>query len=208
MAIYRPIALQFNAAIAGTQAEIQKNIVAVAKREHAKVMSTVPIPAIFRRTVDGVANQVEERVKSNGWIRYEYPRLELVVRSAILALIDKSPFLSGQYIRGHRFFVDGIETPWESDWMSRWRPGQELAIANFVPYSRKIELGKMKMRVPGTDHVYEQAQQIVQRKYGNMATIRYTWRGIIPGANRGMVGGREGNQSDIRYPALIITERR
>ncbi len=46
----------------------------------------------------------------------------------------------------------------------------------------------MKMVVPGTDHVYAQAQQLVRRTYGSLASIRFTYR--------------EGQ------PALLIKERR
>ena len=204
MARYRPVSEQFRIAIQSTVAQTQKLLVETAKREHARVMQTPPMPAIFHQTVDGRRGAPLESAKQ--LVIIEYPRLNMVVHGAMLALIDKSPFLTGDYIRGHRLFIDGVETDWKSDWFKNYRSGQEIAIANYIVYARKIEVGAMTMKVPGTDHVYEQATQVVRRRYGNMAKIHFTFRGIIPGGNRGMIGGRAGNSPDIRYPALIISE--
>lgn len=218
MARIQAVAEQFRIAMQSSLEATQKELVRVAKTEHARIMTTAPLPASFTRRVDGALGAPEENVRFNGVIHYEYPRLDMVVHAAFLALIDKSPFLSGEYIRGHTLFIDGLAVlngiPGESGtWFRRWRPGQELVIANFVPYARVIELNRhpripnWAVRVPGTDHVYQQAQQIVQRRYGNVARIRFTWRGIIPGANQGVIGGRAGNASAVRYPALVISER-
>ena len=220
MPIYRPVSEQIRIAIQGTRQEIHAAFVSTARREHARVMDTPPKPQTFTRRVDGVLGASEEAVRHNGAIVYTYPRLDIVVQSAFLALIDKSPFLSGEYIRGHTLFVDGLAVlsgkagaaPHASAaWFKNWRPGQEIVIANFVPYARKIELGRMTMRVPGTDHVYEQAQQIVQRRHGNLASIRYTWHGVIgAGHNAGLTRDRAKNKhrgDDNRWPALVIKEK-
>lgn len=219
MPVYRQTEQVFRIAQQETLAATHRLIVDTAKREHARVMGTPPRPQSFTRTVDGVKGAREEAVKPNGYINYRYPRIDLVIQGAFLALIDKSPFLSGEYIRGHTLFMGGIAVlsgeagmvPNQSaSWFQSWRPGTELVIANFVPYSRKIELGKMNMRVPGTDEVYFRAQQIISRKYGNIANIRFTWRGVVPGHNQGLTRRRKKNKyggDDNRWPALVITEK-
>lgn len=196
------------------RAAVQQSIVARAKQLHADVMKKPPRPQSFKRFVDGIEGAPEESVKYNGFISYVYYRLDSVVQFAMEVLYDKSPVglrsdrpgHPGFYRDNHQLYLNGSAVRN----LSGWKPGDEVAIANAVPYSRVIELGgyqgnpSWKVRVPGTDKVYFQAEQIVKRRFGNVANIRFTYRGI---GGVGFVGGREGNASDMRYPALVITER-
>ncbi|WP_439618311.1 hypothetical protein [Shinella sp.] len=155
-------------------------------------MKTEPKPDRFTRTVDGVTGAREEAVKVNGRIVYRYPRLEEVVRAAMELLFELSPVLSGDYRLGHTILVGGAAV---SD-LAAWDGTGEVAITNPLPYSRKIEAGKMKMRVPGTDHVYEQAEFLLRQRFGNQARIKFTYRSTVP--------GKAGNKSANRFPALEI----
>jgi len=194
-----------------TVEETQRELVALAKRAHAAVMSAAPRPSRFVRTVDGVRGAREEQVRPDGTIVYVYPRLEEVVQAAMEVLFDLSPVLSGAYRMGHTLFVDGVAARDLSGWSGEGR----IMIANFVPYARKIELGKMVMRVPGSDHVYEQAEYVLKQRYGNQAMITFTYEGIANGAvAQGHTAGRKRrspgllkNQSNLRYPALMIRSR-
>lgn len=190
----------FVVAAKGTREEIQKQLVATAKREHAKIMQDEPRPSRFVRTVDGVRGAREEQVKPDGTIIYVYARLDEVVQAALELLFELSPVLSGDYRMNHRLFVDGVETRNLAGW-----DGQgEILISNSMPYSRKIELGKMTMRVPGTDHVYEQAEFDLKQRFGNQARIRFTYRGQAGGA---ILTGKDHSKAEYRYPALEIAER-
>lgn len=200
MARLQAVSAQFRVARLSTAEATHRAIVGLAKREHAKVLGSDPKPGGFTRYVDGRKGAREEAVKPNGVILYEYQRLDLVVQLAMETLFDKSPVLSGEYRNAHTLFVNGV--PARN--LAQWKAGDEVAISNFVPYSRKIEAGKMTMRVPGTDHVYAQAAQIVSARYGNVARVRFTYRGI---SGAGIVGGRRGNRSAVRFPALIIEAR-
>lgn len=200
MARLQSVSAQFRVARLATAEATQRAIVALAKREHGKVLAADPKPGGFRRYVDGRRGAPEEAVKPLGVILYEYQRLDLVVQFAMETLFDKSPVLSGAYRTGHTIFLNGAPVP---D-LAQWKSGDEVAISNYLPYARKIEAGKMTMRVPGTDHVYAQAAQIVNARYGNVAKVRFTYRGITGG---GIVGGAAGNKSGARFPALVITER-
>jgi hypothetical protein len=186
----------FRVTAKGTIEEVRKTLIATAKREHARIMQTEPRPKRFVRSVDGVTGAREEQVKSGGVIRYRYQRLEEVVRAAMEMLFELSPVLSGEYRMAHTLFVDGAAA---SD-LSAWDGTGTIVITNMMPYARKIEVGKMVMRVPGTDHVYEQAEMLLRRQHGNTANIKFNYRGFV--------SGRAGNKSGNRYPALEISERR
>jgi hypothetical protein len=155
----------------------RKLLIRTAKAKNAEVMGRDPRPATFTRYVDGKQGAAEEAVEATGTIVYRYPRLELVAQFAMETLFDLSPVLSGDYRNAHTLFLDGMPV---SD-LKSWRPGDEISISNPLPYARKIEIGKMKMRVPGTDHVYEQARRKVMARYGNMARIDFTYRALIGG---------------------------
>ncbi len=199
---------QFTIAAQKTIAETQKLLVKVAKREHAKVMATAPRPISFSRFVDGRKGATEETVKANGTILYTYPRLDLVAQFAMETLVRLSPVLSGQYRNSHTLFLNGAAV----SNLKNFKSGDEVTISNFVPYSRKIEIGKMNMRVPG--NVYERAKRIVQARYGNMAAIDFTYRGLIGRAsgsgtlvNPRTAKGRAHNRASLRHPVMTISER-
>ncbi|MBX3536439.1 MAG: hypothetical protein KF735_02275 [Chelatococcus sp.] len=197
MARLQPVGLRFDAAIKEGLAATHREFVALAKREHAKVMRAEPRPASFTRFVDGAKGAPEDKVKPAGVIEYVYPRLEMVVQFAMETLFDRSPVDSGLYRKSHTLFLDGMAVAN----LKAWEPGAEVSIASFVPYARKIELGSMKMRVPG--HVYEVTERIVKRRFGNLASIKFTYRGIVGGA---VAQGKDHGRSGLRYPALIIRE--
>jgi len=191
----------FRIAARGTAEEVRKALIATAKREHARIMTTEPRPTRFTRKVDGRPGVAEDQVKAGGMIRYRYNRLDQIVQFALETLFDLSPVLSGEYRNAHSLFVNGVAAAN----LKEWDGTGEVVITNPLPYSRKIEVGSMTMRVPGSDHVYEQAAQIVRRRFGNRASITFTFRGIVAGAT-GM--SRAHNKSVNRYPALVIAERR
>ena len=187
----------FRAAAQATIAETQQHLVALAKKQHAHVMQTEPRPERFSRRVDGVLGAPEEAVKADGMIVYTYPRLDEVVRFAMDTLFDLSPVLSGEYRMAHTLFVGGVQAASLQDWDGQ----SDIIITNTLPYSRKIEMSTMTMRVPGTDRVYEEAASVVARRFGNMAKVTFDWQGVIAGAT---ASGLKGNKSGNRYPAIRI----
>lgn len=191
----------FVQAALATREETQAALVGLAKREHRKVMQGDPRPSRFVRTVDGVRGAREEQVRPDGTIIYVYPRLDEVVQAAMDLLFELSPVLSGAYRMGHTLFVDGVE----ARNLEGWSGQGQILISNVLPYSRKIELGKMTMRVPGSDHVYEQAEFALRQRFGNQARIVFTYRGLMGGSVLTTRAG--GNKSEYRYPALEISER-
>jgi hypothetical protein len=106
-------------------------------------------------------------------IRYLY--MAEIVDDALQVLRDASPVGSagdrhpGLYRDSHMVFIDGHNVPDASN----WQPGQQVNISNPEPYSRKIEVGSMKMSVPG--HVYENAAVVLASKYGNSVDIKFVY---------------------------------
>jgi hypothetical protein len=98
-----------------------------------------------------------------------------VVSAALQELRNNSPVGSsddphpGLYRDSHAIFVAGHVV---KD-LSGWKPGQQINIANPVPYARKIEVGPMKLSVP--NHVYETAAQVLAGRFGNIAIIKFTF---------------------------------
>lgn len=218
MARLRPVSEQFKIAREGTLEQIQKTIVRVAKTENARIMATDPRPSSFTRTVDGKVGALEEAVKPDGVIIYVYQRLDEVVAFALETLQKLSPVHSGRYRAGHIILVNGHSV----EEMPSLKPSDDVAISNVVPYARKIEMGMMTMLVSGTDHVYQQAEQIVNARFGNLVKTRFTYRNLSGGdthlerwaQTRGALAHakRHGRVSDAaqwlrRQPALTFSVR-
>jgi len=229
MARLQSVGELFKVAMQQTLAETHQLLVDTAKREHARVMDTDPRPTSFRRIVDGQIGATEEVVKPAGIIVYQYPRLDQVVQFAMETLFDRSPVDSGDYRNAHMIFIEN--SPARN--LAELRSGDEITITNPMPYARKIEAGSMTMRVPGTDHVYQQARQIVAARWGNVAKIKFTYRALIGGhvvmqekahsfGQAWWLGGASArpatgdfekqlaptlhNRANLRFPALVISE--
>ncbi|TPL40693.1 hypothetical protein [Mesorhizobium sp. B2-4-6] len=176
MARLRPGSVTFEIVMQQTLAATQRVVVETAKREHAVVMHTDPRPSSYQRWVDGQQGVPEEAVKPTGVIVYRYPRLEEVIAFALQTLADLSPELTGAYKAAHTLFLNGAPAA-----LSAYQPGDDVAITNPEPYSRKIEVGSMKMKAPGTSMVYQHARRVVMARFGNIANIKFTYRGLVGG---------------------------
>ncbi len=223
MARFQSVSETFRVASQKTLEQAHRILVATAKREHSRIMTSDPQPTTFTRMVDGKFGAVEESVKPTGIIVYRYPRMEEAVQFAMETLFDGSPVKSGEYRKSHILFVNGAP----ATNLKGWKPGTEITITNFLPYSRKIEVGKMRMRVSGTDMVYQRARKKIMARFGNVAKIDFTYRAYIGGhmisqskaaAYRGHKRSATGtiektlkpgehNKSDVRFPVLVISER-
>lgn len=166
-----------------------------AQAQNARVLGRDPE---FQQFVDGSAGKPLEQVNPDrGRIVFVFDIAQDIV-PAILAELERfSPVLSGAYKRSHMVFADGRQV----------LPGEpvpaaaEYVFLNPLPYSRKIELGAMKMRVPGTDRVYQQAQRAAASRFGNIANIRFSYRSPIGTAQSGKAGRAS------RVPAIVVVMR-
>lgn len=142
-------------------------------------------------------------------------------------LLESSPVLSGEYKQGHKLFADGAEISTGGEIPD----AAEYAFTNTVPYARKIEVGKTK---DGRDFVIQVEPKIYDRvareargRFGNIAQIGYTFRGIVGGQQiaaenlpialkrprhktgrfASMGGVSEHNRRGLRYPTITVKLR-
>lgn len=153
-------------------------------------------------------------------IVYRYLRMSEVVAVALQELRERSPVGSGRdshpglYRDSHMVFINGHVTSGAES----WRPGQQINIANPVPYARKIEAGPMKMSVP--NHVYETTAQVLASRFGNSVNVKFVYMPVRFGdiqafaafSTRMKKGRRRMSEKArqdwlVRQPSLQITAR-
>jgi hypothetical protein len=178
-------------------------------------------------TVDGVPGAPLETVNPDGGtIIAEWELMVGVIEWIANALLERSPVISGAYRRGHTLFVDGDEVP-----IGEEIPlGDEYAFTNFVPYSRKIEIGKTKAGrafvIQVENKIYERTAKDARARFGNQAEIFFTYRGIVGGRQINQLtgpvtrsrnrkgrflstgGARAHNKSENRWPTVYVRHRR
>lgn len=223
---------QFQAASGRALVLAQQRLVALAKSKNAEIMARDPRPSGFVRFVDGRRGAAEEAVKAAGVIVYVYERLQVgfdqyldltrvrlddIARFALETLRSISPIGQGgdphpgQYRAAHALFLNGY--PVKN--LSHWNPGDEISISNFVEYSRILEIGDGKFRVPM--NIYERAFDIIDEKYGRDAELEFTWRGIVndlqipQGSHerrgfgvRVTASTRQHNKAVKRFPTIVL----
>lgn len=185
-----------------------------AQETNRRILGRVPPHQTF---VDGRPNAPLESVNpERGVIAFEFDLVFDVLRWIGDALIERSPVVSGEYRRGHTLFADGAEIP----------IGDELPIAdeysftNTVPYARKIEIGKTKSGrafvIQVEPRIYERTAREARSRFGNVAKIEYTFRGIVGGQqvnplglvrNKRGQGAREHNKPQNRFPTIVVRLR-
>lgn len=185
---------QFAAVKQNTRAQLGAQILAIAEAANAVIMMMPPQPHGYIRTIfpDGPL------------IVYEYQRSDLALEFALDVLRSLSPRLTGAYQEAHTVFINGVavQPPYQ------FSPSDDVVISNLEPYARKIEVGKMKMTVPGTDHVYQQAQQIIAREYAGLIDVQFTWRSLSTKTNQARIvtkkKGRTSEHATQSQPALVF----
>lgn len=156
----------------------RKQIAETARVEHAKIMEAHPEPLGFEVHADGQEGASFEAVKPGGVIVVDYNRLDLIAQVALDTLRQLSPVESGDYARGHVIMLNGAVV----DDLKGWKPGDVISISNPEPYTRKIEGGPGKEKFSSHPHVYEKAQRVLARRFGNIASIYFIFDKAPPGA--------------------------
>lgn len=195
----------FAAAAANVAALSRRHIAAAARSRNADVMRTSPRPLGFVRHVDGIEGAAEEAVQPGGVIVYDYDRLDLVLAAALDTLRELSPVAMGDYVRSHTVFLNSRAV----DDVKAWRRGDEIAIANTMPYARKIERGRGGYRAH--PHVYEQASRLLDRRFGSIAHIAFGYfvveshADIAKVRSAGHAGAARRDDWLRRQPALFVS---
>jgi len=173
-------------------ARFARQALAEGKATNERVLGRVPS---YRTFVDGQEGASEDRVRPAGRIVYEFELVSDIPVVALAELERFSPHRSGRYQNSHVLFADGVQV---SD-PKNAPPAREWVIMNLTAYARKIEgtVHSGGKRPPQSrqapDGVYNVVADRLQRQYGNVARIRFSYRSAIGGA-----GGAD------RNPCIVI----
>jgi hypothetical protein len=174
-----------------------------AKQINRSVLGRVPP---YVTIVDGRRGAPLDSVNPNGGqIVTEFELVGDVLKWIANELNERSPYLKGDYLRGHTVFADGREI----DVGAVIPDAEEYVLINTVPYARKIEIGRTRagraflLQVP--NRIYERTAADASRRFGNIARVRFGYRGVVGRAISGR--GRAHNRSETRFPAIVVRPR-
>lgn len=177
--------------------------------------------------VDGRAGAPLETVDPDrGRIVAEFDLVMQVLDWIWNRLRESSPVRSGAYREAHRLFADGAEVAATGDVPE----AEEYAFTNTVPYARKIEIGKTQAGrdfvIQVEPRIYDRVAKEARSRFGNLAQIGYTFRGIVGGMQVDPIkagastlkrgrngrfvaqgGPREHNKPKLRYPTITVRLR-
>jgi hypothetical protein len=161
-----------------------------------------------------------ESVKPDGLIVFDFELLDDLFAWIGEQLVIHAPVLTGEYQRSFVFFADGVEV----DPGAQVPPAQEYVFLNTQPYARKIERG-LSDQAP--DGVFQAVATLAKERFGNMASIRFSYRALNEGgimayqpAGSAAARDRRGRftaagadrsaqklENSLRTPAIVITLR-
>lgn len=148
-------------ALSGQEAQAELALFAITER--MKAINNGEASSIYDTYVNGVEGKdTEHLVRVPGPIFYVFSYWREVIDFALAALEKKSPMRRGKYKASHVVMVGSQIMRRDAEIAA----DEEVTIVNTQPYSRKIEVGHMKMRVPGTDAVFKQVRAQVNRRFG------------------------------------------
>lgn len=162
-----------------------------AKTLNRQVLGRIPRVAVF---VDGREGAPLETVRPDGVILAEFDLFIDVLIWIADQIEMHSPRRSGRYLKENTLFADGVET----DVGEQLPDASEFVFINTTPYARKIERGESSQ---APDGVYQVVASLAQRRFGNIAKVTFGYRTALGGV---FIGGRAGNRSDQRNPAIIV----
>lgn len=163
-----------------------------AKQTNRQVLGRIPRTTI---AVDGRQGAALENVRPDGVISAEFELFDDVLAWIGDQLEKHSPRKSGKYAKSHTIFADGVEIILGG----KVPDATEYVFINTQPYARKIERGQSSQ---APDGVYQVVAALARRRFGNIAKIGFVYRTAIGG---NIIGGRAGNRSEQRNPAIVVT---
>lgn len=191
---------------------IAKELAAFARRELAAAIQSGEASERFDRYVNGNFGAAEETVVPPGPILYVFHWWREIVEFALQTAVERSPEKSGRYKQSWFVMTPGgavksfDEIPINAS----------VILTNNQPYSRKIDVGHMRMSVP--PGIVEDVRRAVMARFGNFVTAKRTMI-TLPGGyilkGRFRRGYRPFARTKLRkdtmagaqmtYPALVMT---
>lgn len=205
MARPQAFARELQVATAGLQPDAIRALLAkTARQALAEAQAAGEAPESYVRVVNGRVGAPEESVEPPGPIVYLFSWLSDVATYALAFAEERSPVRSGRFKKSWFVMVNGRRV----SSLANIPPDAEVIITNDQPYSRKIETGHMRMRVP--PGIVEDARQAVMRRFGNIIVaqkrfINLAGAYVLKTNRQGKKDRRAGRE--LTYPALVVTSR-
>lgn len=152
--------------------------------------------------VDGREGAPLSTVKPDGVILAEWHFVTEALVWISTQLQLHSPVLSGRYAKSHELFAGGVDT----ENPNNPPVAQEYVFTNIQPYARKIEGDSTRppQSPQAPDGVYQAVAVLARQRFGNVVKVDFTYRTAISGS---IVGGRAGDRSSMRNPAIVVRLR-
>ena len=174
-------------------ADFARSEIADAKAINRRALGYDPPVTIY---VDGTRNAPLTSVKNV--IVAEFELVGQLVLWIHGQLQMHSPVRTGRYKQSHALFADGRQV----DPIGPEIPNaEEYVFVNLVPYARKIERGSSPQ---APDGVYQVVAHLAQQRFRGVGRITFSYRTAIGPV---IVGGKLGDRSENRNPAIIIGAR-
>jgi hypothetical protein len=161
--------------------------------------------------VDSVKDAIEESVRPDGTIVYQFHLITEAIEWIEQMLLQASPYKTGKYRHSHILFAGEAEVQFGAEVPD----AETYTFLNTQPYSRKIENGLSR---PAPEGVFQSVAVLASRRFGNLASIKYTFQSVSGGntdlerwASRTRqvrkVAPRTTDEWNRRQPAIVVTVR-
>ena len=207
--------------------EARKLLVSTARAGHAKIMAEQISRAGIAPDFDAYANtpgntNIETVKVPGGMIVYRYRYAREILTVALEELRKASPVISGLYRDSHTLFINGVAVT-NPGTSASLKAGDEIFIANPVPYARRLEVGLTESGrafvIQTQPRIYERTlKNILIPRYRNVAKLSldyvtipdaYIIKGRLPShyIAKGGVRRRRRQQvgQPVRAPAIVIS---
>ncbi|PDT77184.1 hypothetical protein [Bradyrhizobium sp. C9] len=191
---------------------IAKEMAAFARSELSKAIQEGTGSERYDKYVNGRLDAEEETVVPPGPILYVFRWWQEIIELALQAAVDRSPEKSGDYKKSWFIMTPGgIVANFDSISIN-----STVILTNNRAYSRKIDVGHMRMSVP--PGIIEDVRKMVMSRFGNFVTAKRTMitlpggyilkgrfrRGYRPFA-RTKLRSDTAAGAQMTYPALVMT---
>lgn len=203
--------------IAGLFGQAEKQMIAAMKKqaraEKERVLATQRqrsggIEPLLAQFVDGREDPSLQTVQADSTIVLQWHYLPEVAKRTFIALVERSPRESGDYIEGLITFLDGVPNSLDAITINT----QEVQIVASVAYARRLEVGKDAHGEPWVKqvapHIVEETAIVAKRKFGELAKVTYNYvelQNAYQLKNPANWRRRHGVlNTEVQYPAIII----
>lgn len=184
-----------NAAKSQRLAAFAREQLTIAQRVNRQAIGRLPTHETF---VDGRPGASEDSVQPEGTIIYEFELVNDVIEWIQEQLLRHSPERSGRFKRSHLLFADGNEVQFGAVVPA----AKTYVFVNIQPYARKIERGLSPQAPEG---VFEVVALLAQRRFGNIATVRFAFESLL-GGNTDLEAWARRTSQTRRGSARVVAE--